>query len=99
MGTGGAWSLTERVSVVSMSVWSGVVVVSASHYRTRWTRVSCRMGKTQLAGWVGGEAGVGCACGVLKERGVFRHNWKQHHAYTSEQSSYVSEVACSEQQE
>ena len=50
--------MTKGVGVVSMSVWSGVVgvvVVSMSHCRTRWTRVSCRMGKTQLAGGVGGE--------------------------------------------
>ena len=82
--------MTKGVSVVPMSVWSGVVVVSMSHYRTRWTRVSCRMGKTQLAGGVGGEGKVGCAYGVLKERGVFRHNRKQHCAHTSEQSSYIS---------
>ena len=82
--------MTKGVSVVPMSVWSGVVVVSVSHCRTRWTRVSCRMGKTQLAGGVGGEGEVGCACGVLKERGALRHNRKQHHVHTSEQSSYVS---------
>ena len=81
--------VTKGVSVLSMSMWFGVVVVSMPHCRTRWTRVSCRMGR-QLAGGVGGEGEVGCACVGLKERGVLRHNRKQHRAHTSEQSSYVS---------
>ena len=34
------------VSVVSMSVWSGVVLFSVSHYCRR-TRVSCGMGRTK----------------------------------------------------
>ena len=86
--------MTKGVGVVSMSVWSGVVVVSVSHCRTRWTRVSCRMGEDTVSwwGWRRGSK-VGCACGVLKERGVLRHNQKQHCALTSEQPSYVSEVA------
>ena len=38
-----------------MSGWYGVVFVSVSHYKTRWTWEFCIIRKIQVAAMVGGE--------------------------------------------